>query len=320
MKFNAYLFLIFLLSCHSPEKKLNENSLISQKVQSPSLIILGTMQDGGSPHAGCEKKCCKDLFDHPDISRQVVTLGIVDPQNKKTFLIEASPDLPKQLRTLRLYSQYKSLDAPDGIFITHAHIGHYSGLMFLGKEVMNASKLPVFVLPRMKSYLETNGPWSQLVKLNNISLVELQTENTQLLSSQLKIRSIQVPHRDEFSETVGFVIEGPNKKVLFIPDIDKWDKWDKQIIEEIQKVDFAFIDGTFYDEKEINHRAISEIPHPFVIESMELFKNLDSAQKSKIYFIHFNHTNPLLDASSEESKTVKDRGFNIAQKGEVFAL
>jgi pyrroloquinoline quinone biosynthesis protein B len=119
---------------------------------------------------------------------------------------------------------------------------------------------------------------------------------------------------------VGFVIEGPNKKVLFIPDIDKWSKWDKFIVEEIQKVDQAFIDGTFYDGKEINNRDIAEIPHPFVIESMELFKKLEPVQKSKICFIHFNHTNPLLDASSEESKTVKEKGFNIAQKGEVFAL
>jgi pyrroloquinoline quinone biosynthesis protein B len=198
MKFNAYLFLIFLLSCHSPEKKLTENSLISQKGQSPSLIILGTMQDGGSPHAGCEKKCCKDLFDHPDISRQVVTLGIIDPQNKKTFLIEASPDLPKQLRALRAYSQFKSSDAPDGVFITHAHIGHYSGLMFLGKEVMNASNTPVYVLPRMKTFIETNGPWSQLVKLNNISLVEMQSDLAVPLSPSLKITAIRVPHRDEF--------------------------------------------------------------------------------------------------------------------------
>jgi pyrroloquinoline quinone biosynthesis protein B len=320
MKFNSYLFLIFLLSCHSPEKKLTETSLISQKVQSPSLIILGTMQDGGSPHAGCEKKCCKDLFEHPDIARQVISLGILDPQNKQTYLIEASPNLPQQLRALRAYSQFKTSDAPHGIFITHAHIGHYSGLMYLGKEVMNASNIPVYVLPRMKNFLESNGPWSQLAKLNNIFLVEMQSDLAVPLTPSLKITAIRVPHRDEFSETVGFVIEGPNKKVLFIPDIDKWDKWDKQIFEEIQKVDYAFIDGTFYDGKEINNRDIAEIPHPFVIESMELFKSLETAQKQKIYFIHFNHTNPLLDASSEESKTVKERGFNIAQRGQLFAL
>jgi pyrroloquinoline quinone biosynthesis protein B len=320
MKISFYFFLVLLFSCQPSEQNKSDEPEPAQEVNGLSLIILGTLQDGGSPHAGCEKKCCKELFKVQDPSRQVVSLGIVDPENKRNYLIEATPDLPKQLRTLRIYSQFKTSDAPDGIFITHAHIGHYSGLMYLGKEVMNASNIPVYVLPRMKNFLESNGPWSQLVKLNNVSLIGMQSKLTATLSSSLKITAIQVPHRDEFSETVGFVIEGPNKKVLFIPDIDKWDKWDKQIFEEIQKVDYAFIDGTFYDGKEINNRDIAEIPHPFVIESMELFKSLENAQKQKIYFIHFNHTNPLLDASSEESKTVKERGFNITQRGEVFAL
>lgn len=320
MKFIAYFFWFLLLSCQSSERIKSDESEQNLIVKGPSFTILGIVQDGGSPHAGCEKKCCENLFDHPDNSRQVVSIGIIDPQHKKTFLIEATPDLPKQLKTLRDYSPFKTSDAPDGIFITHAHIGHYSGLMFLGKEVMNASNIPVYVLPRMKSYLETNGPWSQLIKLNNISLIELQTENAQVLTSQLKIQSIQVPHRDEFSETVGFVIEGPNKKVLFIPDIDKWSKWNKQIVEEIQKVDQVFIDGTFYDGKEINNRDIAEIPHPFIIESMELFKNLEASQKQKIYFIHLNHTNPLLDTTSIEYKNVIAKGFHVAKMRQVFEL
>lgn len=320
MKFVVYFFLIFLLACDSPSKMDSERIQFTEIVKTPSLIILGTIQDGGSPHAGCEKKCCKDLFAHPDPSRQVVSLGIIDIESKQTYLIEAGPNLPDQIKTLRNFTNFKTSDAPDGIFITHAHIGHYSGLMYLGKEVMNSSKIPVYALARMKSFIETNGPWSQLVKLQNIILHEMKENQAISLSPRIKIRALKVPHRDEYSETVGFIIEGQTKKVLFIPDIDKWDKWDKQISEEIKKVDFAFVDGTFYDGKEINNRNIAEIPHPFVIESMELFKDLESAQKSKVYFIHFNHTNPLLDQTSEESKTVKENGFNIAQSGQVFAL
>lgn len=319
-KFALCFFIGLFLSCQNSEVNRSETSLNSINPNSPYLIILGTLQDGGSPHAGCNKDCCKNLFEHPDVSRQVVSLGIVDSHNKQTFLMEASPDLPKQLKALCNCCGFKSTDAPDGIFLSHAHIGHYSGLQFLGKEVMNASEIPVYAMPRMKSFLETNGPWSQLVNLKNISLLEIQNEIPTNLNTQLKIRAFKVPHRDEFSETVGFVIEGPNKRILFIPDIDKWEKWEKKIEEEILKVDYAFIDGTFYDEREINNRNISEIPHPFVIESMMRFKNLEASEKAKIYFIHFNHTNPLLDASSEESKTVKEKGFNIAQRGQVFAL
>lgn len=207
-----------------------------------------------------------------------------------------------QVKLLKDFAGERAKEVPDGIFVTHAHIGHYTGLMYLGKEAANASQVPVYAMPRMKTFLEQNGPWSQLVTNKNIVLNEMQENVDMQLSPQLHITPITVPHRDEFSETVGYRIEGPANKVLFIPDIDKWAKWNRNIAEEIAGVDYAFLDATFYDAAEINNRDISTIPHPFVIESMELFKSLSTAEKKKIYFIHFNHTNPLLRLESKETK------------------
>ncbi len=282
------------------------------------LIILGTLQDGGSPHIGCKKNCCKNLFETPDPSRKVVSLGLIDSENKQTWLIEATPDISTQLKLLKKSSKFQEDETPDGIFITHAHIGHYAGLMYLGKEAMGAKEVPVYVMPRMKSYLEANGPWSQLVLQKNSLLKPLKNDSILNLSSNFSIVPFTVPHRDEFSETVGYKIIGPNKTALFIPDINKWSIWQKNIIEEIAKVDYAFIDATFYDGNEISSRKISDIPHPFVIESMELFKGLPASEKSKIYFIHFNHTNPLLNPKSKQSKFVIKQGFKIARFGEVI--
>src|SRR5204862_614655 len=145
----------------------------------------------------------------------------------------------------------------------------------------------VYAMPKMKTFLETNGPWSQLVNLKNIVLQSLQNDQPITLTSKVKIKPFKVPHRDEYSETVGYLIEGPNKKALFIPDIDKWEKWKTDIRAAIAKVDYAFIDGTFYDGVEVANRDISTIPHPFIIESMKLFGDLPPAEKKKIYFIHF---------------------------------
>ncbi len=284
------------------------------------LVILGTLQDGGSPHIGCKKDCCKNLFDKPDLSRKVVSLGLIDSENKQTWLMEATPDISAQLKLLKKASKFQEAETPDGIFITHAHIGHYAGLMYLGKEAMGANEVPVYAMPRMKSYLETNGPWSQLVSQNNIYIKPLKNDSTLKLSSNFSIIPFIVPHRDEFSETVGYKITGPNKTALFIPDINKWDIWNRSIIAEIAKVDYAFIDATFYDGNEINSRKISEIPHPFVIESIELFKGLPASEKGKIYFIHFNHTNPLLNPKSKQSKLVIKQGFKIARFGAVIKL
>lgn len=224
------------------------------------------------------------------------------------------------MKLLSNYSSYNDKETPDGIFLTHAHIGHYTGLMYLGKEAMNADKIPVYAMPRMKMFLENNGPWSQLVTNKNILINEVFDTTTVVLTPNLTVTPFTVPHRDEYSETVGFTIIGPNKSALFIPDIDKWNKWDTDIIEAISKVDYAFLDGTFYDGAEINNRDISEIPHPFISESLESFKDLSEDEKNKIYFIHFNHTNPVLIEDSEQRKEILDAGFNVANFKDVFEL
>ena len=172
----------------------------------------------------------------------------------------------------------------------------------------------------MQRFLQNNGPWSQLVTEKNIALRSLQDSIEGSLNSNCSVRPFRVPHRDEFSETVGYQIIGPTKKALFIPDIDKWEKWNKNILNEIAKVDFAFIDATFYDGAEINNRDISQIPHPFVIESMAMFEKLPLSEKQKIHFIHFNHTNPLLNEESPEAKKVRSNGFRIARINDQFAL
>lgn len=285
-----------------------------------SLIVLGTIQDGGSPHMGCNKSCCRDLFTHLDYRRKVVSLGIIDAQNKQTWLFEATPDMPAQAKMLKNASGFQQKETPDGIFVTHAHIGHYTGLMYLGKEALNSKSVPTYAMPRMKAFLGGNGPWNQLVSLNNISLQALQNEQAVILSNNIKVTPIIVPHRDELSETVGYKIEGPNKKVLFIPDINKWALWNKDIKNEIANVDYAFVDGTFYSGDEIQTRNIAEIPHPFIIESMQLLAGLPAREKAKVYFIHFNHTNPVINPKSAAALTVLKNGFRIAQFGQRVEL
>lgn len=283
------------------------------------VTVLGTVQDGGSPHIGCKKACCKDLFLKPDAERKVVSLGVVDYSEEKKYLFEASPDIATQMNYLKNVLPYEMPETPDGIFLTHAHIGHYTGLMHLGREALGSDSVPVYAMPKMKSFLEENGPWSQLVSLKNIALLPLQNDSVVALTRQLRVTPFTVPHRDEFSETVGYKISGPNKTLLFIPDINKWSIWEKDIIAEIEKVDFALIDATFYDANEVS-RNIAEIPHPFVVESMELFKSLHPHEKRKIIFIHFNHTNPLINPLSEEADFVREQGFDVAYFGMEIAL
>jgi pyrroloquinoline quinone biosynthesis protein B len=243
----------------------------------------------------------------------VVSLALIDPENNDAWLFEATPDFREQIHELEDYNL-------KGIFLTHGHIGHYTGLMHLGMEAMGTKNVPVYGMPRMAEFLTNNGPWSQLVSLNNIEIKILKNDSTVTLSENLSITPMLVPHRDEFTETVGFRINGPDKSMIFIPDIDKWEKMDQDIKNVVTKVDYALLDGSFYDGQELPGRDMSEIPHPFIVESINLFGDLHEEDRSKIHFIHFNHTNPLLDLNSPQSNQVISLGYKLTYQGMVLEL
>ena len=285
----------------------------SQTIESDYIQVLGVVQDAGYPHIGCEKDCCKvvspgDYF--------VSCLGLVDKTNNKRYLFDATPDIHNQINLLEKFPESNLID---GIFLTHAHIGHYTGLMYLGREGLGGKNIMVYALKRMARFLTKNGPWDQLVKLNNISIQTISNKEFVKLSDNIFVIPIRVPHRDEYSETVGYKIIGKSKKILFIPDIDKWDEWKKSIIEEVKLVDYAFIDGTFYNGSELN-RDMREIPHPSIEETLQLFSNQPLAERNKIYFIHINHTNPILTNKNGIRGMIESLGFNIAERGLKFKL
>ena len=280
------------------------------------ITVLGNVQDAGYPHIGCEKNCCNKNFNSSAVNF-VTSLGVTDLVDNKSFLFEATPDISKQLKFLN--NNYSSSTIVDGVFITHAHIGHYTGLMYFGREALGAHKVPVYVMPKMKQFLESNSPWNQLIDLDNIQLREIFKNKKITISKNLIIVPFTVPHRDEFSETVGYKIIGPNKSALFIPDINKWSLWDKDIVAEVKDVDYAFLDATFFKDGEVN-RSMDEIPHPFIVETINLFKNESIQVKNKIHFIHFNHTNISLQYKNPVIDSIRKLGYNFARFGDQLSL
>jgi len=315
MRYQVISFLLFLISCQTPDDKKEINPSINKKQY---ITILGIAQDGGYPHIGCQKVCCANVYNGKNNKRNVVSLGLVDKENKKKWLFDATPDMHTQLATLE-NKHLKTEKLIDGIFLTHAHIGHYTGLMYLGREAYGKNNIPVFTMPKMKKFIKNNDPWKQLVTIKNIALQDLNHDSTIVLNKKLKVTPFLVPHRDELSETVGYKIEGTQKKLLFIPDIDKWHKWQRNIIDEVKKVDYAFLDATFLNQNEVK-RAMTEVPHPFIEETIDLFKNESLSTKNKVIFIHFNHTNPTLLEDSKERKEIKKLGFRFATEGDSYEI
>ncbi len=288
------------------------------RAQSPYVVVLGTGQDAGVPQMGCDSPFCRKAWKNAKLRQMVSSIALVNPATKERWIFDATPDLPEQFQLLKeITGDYSN--TLSGIFLTHAHIGHYTGLIYLGRESLNSKETKVYAMPRMKQMLETNAPWSQLVSIKNISLQSLANKEKTKLSESLSVEPFLVPHRDEFSETVGFKISSSNKSLIFIPDIDKWQKWSEKLEDVVKSSDYVLIDGTFYADGEIN-RPMSEVPHPFVSETLELLKDLPAKEKSKVFFIHFNHSNPLVQGDKQKIKELKTKGFNTTFQGQKFDL
>lgn len=281
----------------------------SGTIQAQKLYVLGTLQDGGSPHMGCEKLCCAVQKSQDYVS----SIGVVG--ERQSFIFDATPDFVSQTNYLKEVSGHKSV----AVFLTHAHMGHYTGLMHLGREAYNAVETMVYAMPKMAHFLSKNGPWSQLVSLENIALMPLQENQAVFLDQSLSVTPLKVPHRDEYSETVGYLIKGKNKTALYVPDIDKWSKWNRSIVALVKKVDYAFLDGTFFADGEVP-RPMSEVPHPFVSETAALLGSLSLKERQKVYFIHLNHSNPARNSAFKGRLDLERFGFQFAAFGLSFDL
>ena len=281
----------------------------------PYVMVLGIAQDGGYPQAGCRRDDCVERFEGRGARALVASLAIVDPASGQRWIIDATPDFPSQLHRLERMAGVAREGASvlDGVLLTHAHIGHYLGLAHLGREVLGTRGVPVFAMPRMRAFLEQNGPWSQLVSLKNIVLHPLAAGTAVALNERISVTPLVVPHRDEFSETVAFVVRGPSRAILWLPDIDKWEKWETPIESVVEHVDVAYLDATFYSAAELPGRDLREIPHPTVEETMQRFAA--SPLRSRIRLIHLNQSNPLL-----RDPSLRRTSFTVAAEGELVSL
>lgn len=287
-----------------------------------SFVILGIGQDAGAPQISRPNDPAWS-----DRSKRMLatSAAVLDHRTGQRYLFEATPDIREQIQILdELMPDAQGSVGLSGIFLTHAHIGHYAGLMFLGRESAGAQAVPVYAMPRMKDYLETNGPWDQLVRLNNIDLKQIAGKDAIILPGDIQVSTKTVPHRDEYSETVAYVVSVNGKSLMFLPDIDSFEGSDDPefVLNQalMEKLDYIYLDATFYDDNELPGRDMSKIPHPRMTASMDMFDEMGSEFREKVRFIHLNHTNPARFRDSPQAKIIRARGYQIAKRGEQVCL
>ena len=268
------------------------------------IVILGSGQDAGVPQISCNCLNCSQAWKNPKDILLGPSIALLDSEKEYCYLIDASPDIKQQIEMItEIIPKVKNQKAIpiSGVFLTHAHFGHVAGLWTLGKECIDARNITVFCSKKMSVFLVNNHPFSHMIKGKNLVPLYIKT-NHKYPIEDFWITSFKVPHRDEYADTVGYIIE-QKKKFLYLPDLDYWTD---DLIKLVESVDIALIDGSFYSKDELPGR--DDVPHPPIKETMEL---LDTT-KTEIYFTHFNHTNLILKRECKERKELLEKGFKIA--------
>lgn len=272
-------------------------------------VILGTAQDGGFPHAGCLCYHCACAREDPALARRIACLGLVSSSGAG-FLVDATPDLPAQVG---------ELPKLEGLILTHAHMGHIAGLLWLGTEAMAVEGLPLHAGARLLAFLSKNEPWATLIREGRLVPNTLEPGREVTLAEDLRFVPIAVPHRAEWSETFGFRIRGPERSLLWLPDIDHFEG--ELLGELLDGVDLALLDGTFLSPVELPGRDLSKIPHPMVGETVDRLAEL--RPRAAVSFVHLNHSNPLILPDSREGAALAARfeesGLSPATDGPVAA-
>ncbi len=275
-------------------------------------LLLGTAQDGGVPHIGCQCRTCVAAREGTVPRRLVASAAVVDRDGGRAWLIDASPDLPAQLEAVG-----DALPGPkisgiplSGVLLTHIHMGHYWGLGHLGKEGMMPRGLPVMGPPRTTEFLLKNSPFKEMASWGALDIRSVLPGDDLIMAKGIAFRPVAVPHRADFSDTVAWLVIGDRWRLLYAPDMDHMED---TFVDMVGRVDMAIIDGTFYTRDEIPG-AMGTVPHPPVVETMERLRPALEGG-TRIAFTHLNHTNPLCDPRSPEFENVVSQGYGVVLDG-----
>lgn len=296
-----------------------------ERVEEVYALVLGSVQDAGFPQVGCYTERCQAgrALHAAGRGRFVSSLALVEPRAERFYLVDATPDITRQIDLIDepAFRRQAGERRPfDGIFLTHAHIGHYTGLAVLGNEGMGIRDTPVYCTGAMAAFLATNQPWRLLVDQGRIELRPLALDRWHRLDEHLEVQLWKVPHRDELADTVAFVFRGPEASLLFLPDINSWAAWDRDVAEAVASVDVALLDGSFWSMDELPGRRVEDVPHPLMTQTMDALQKVVDRGASRVVLTHLNNSNPALDEGGSEEAQVKKRGFEIAREGMRFSL
>ena len=232
---------------------------------------------------------------------------------QRWFLINASPDLPRQIESTP--SLQPQRDSPRntpiaGVLLTNADIDHALGLLLLRQQ---ETPLVVYAADETRSALA----WADnvLARFCGIQWRNVSAD-FQSLSGSLALRALQLPRSIAFQfrdDTSGAI-------ALCAPSVGELTE---ELRNAVHASDVVLFDGTFWSDGELavvrpGARTAREMNHlPISDGSLDLLRQ--SPARRKIY-THINNTNPILMPGTRERAQVEQAGIEIARDGLEITL
>jgi pyrroloquinoline quinone biosynthesis protein B len=277
--------------------------------------ILGSAAGGGLPQWNCACVNCVAARTGkiaPQTQSSIAISGDSE-EFQRWFLINASPDLPRQIESMaQLQPRVGQLRNSQiaGVFLTNADIDHALGLLLLRQQ---ETPLVVYAADETRTALAWIA--NVLARFCGIEWRKISAE-FQSLSSSIAFRAIELPR------SVGFQFRDDTSgaTALFAPSVGELTD---KLCDAVRASDVVIFDGTFWSDGELGvvrpgARSAREMNHlPISDGSLEFLRQ--SPARRKIY-THINNTNPILMPGSPQRAQVEQAGIEIARDGLEIVL
>jgi pyrroloquinoline quinone biosynthesis protein B len=245
------------------------------------------------------------------------------------ILLDTGPDLKFQLEWNGLVPRREK--AGDScresrimaVLITHGHGDHTSGIaeFSTGKSFM----IPIYGSQDIIHFLfgvDLNSNYfGNLGRLgSNYVVPHILREDKEIELNGIKIKGFEIEHTQREGDisyptnTFGYELVADDNRFIYTPDLGSLSE---ELLERVEGSDLFMLDGTFWWDDELSRvSGISvtsrELGHVPMEDSIGIMDEMDI---TRVVYTHFNHTNPINDPRTSQSKMIKEKGYLLGYDG-----
>jgi pyrroloquinoline quinone biosynthesis protein B len=293
-------------------------------------IVLGSAAGGAFPQWNCRCPVCQLAWaGDPRVKPRTQTSLAVSAANGRWTLINASPDLPAQMRaTAALHPRDGVRGSPiDAVVLTGAEIDQIAGLLSLRESTPFA----LHATPASHAAVAANAMFGAMDAMTRraVNPGERFTLAGGIVASLFMVPGKlplylegDAPELDtESAANVGIELQSEGGRLVFVPGAAGVTD---AMRERFSRADVLLFDGTLFSDDEMirsgtgkkTGRRMGHMPIDGEDGSLRALSEI-SAQR---IFVHINNTNPVLIDGSPERRKVEAAGWQVAADGMEIVL